>query len=79
VVDGVFGERKHYRSAIDLIPALAGEDEPKSANLEFGLQMRLGGMLAQFEGYRSQAGLQCFESARRLASTLGESDRRSFA
>jgi tetratricopeptide (TPR) repeat protein len=66
---------KHYRSAIELIPALAAGDEARSDTLEFSAQMRLGGVLFQTEGYTSRAGLQCFETARRLASTLGEPDK----
>lgn len=73
---GRFSHREavtHFRSALALLPALetqAGRDE-----VELDLQMKLGNLLMQTEGFSSVATVACYSRARELAAAQGQNDK----
>jgi class 3 adenylate cyclase/tetratricopeptide (TPR) repeat protein len=63
----------HYRCAIGLLPALdAGVERDE---VELDLQMKLGSLLMQTEGFASAATVACHSRARELASEQGQNDK----
>jgi len=62
----------HLRAALALLPKL-----PASAGgdaVELDLQMKLGQLLMQIDGYAAPQTFRCFARSRELASRLGQSD-----
>ena len=76
LASGRFAHREavaHFRSALALLPALetqAGRDE-----VELDLQMKLGNLLMQTEGFSSVATVACHSRARELAAAQGQNDK----
>ena len=62
----------HYQAALALLPALTLKDDTE--NLELELQLKLGNLLMQTEGFGSEKTVASFSRARELASRLGKSD-----
>jgi len=63
----------HYRAALALLPALVVQEQQR-AQLELDLQMKLGHVLMQTEGYSSAPTVASFARARELALQLGQID-----
>ncbi|MEP7056484.1 MAG: adenylate/guanylate cyclase domain-containing protein [Caldimonas sp.] len=62
----------HYRAALALLPKLGAPAAAEAVELE--LQMRLGSLLMQIDGYAAPQTVQAFERARALASKLERTD-----
>jgi class 3 adenylate cyclase/tetratricopeptide (TPR) repeat protein len=71
---GRFANREavvHYRAALALLPALDAADRD---GVELDLQMKLGTLLMQTEGFSSAATVACHSRSRELAARLGRND-----
>jgi class 3 adenylate cyclase len=71
---GRFANREavmHYRAALALLPALDAADRD---GIELDLQMKLGTLLMQTEGFSSAATVACHSRSRELAVRLGRND-----
>jgi hypothetical protein len=62
----------HYRSALALLARLA--DLPQAPAEELELQMKLGTLLMQTDGYGAAQTIQAFGRGRELAAQLGQTD-----
>jgi tetratricopeptide (TPR) repeat protein len=62
----------HFRAALALLPKVAAIDQPAAAELD--LQMKLGQLLMQVDGYAAPQTFQCFARSRELAAQLGRGD-----
>ncbi|HEX7438623.1 MAG TPA: adenylate/guanylate cyclase domain-containing protein, partial [Caldimonas sp.] len=67
----------HYRAALALLPALNLQERHDQAELD--LQMELGNVLMQVEGYTSASTVASFSRARELARKLGRIDQYAVA
>jgi len=62
----------HLRAALALLPKLPAGSGGDA--VELNLQMKLGQLLMQIDGYAAPQTFQCFARSRELASRLGQSD-----
>jgi class 3 adenylate cyclase len=62
----------HYRAALALLAPLEERPERKSEELE--LQMKLGSLLMQIDGYGAAQTIRSFDRGRELAQALGQID-----
>jgi tetratricopeptide (TPR) repeat protein len=63
----------HYRAALALLPALELHDD--GDDVELDLQLKLGNLLMQTEGFASPATVACYSRARALASQRSKNDK----
>ena len=63
----------HYRAALALLPELELQD--RADDVELDLQLKLGNLLMQIEGFGSPATVACHTRARELATRLGKNDK----
>jgi len=63
----------HYRAALALLPTL--EVQGDADDVELDLQLKLGNLLMQTEGFGSAATVACYSRARELASQQGKNDK----
>jgi hypothetical protein len=63
----------HYRAALALLPTL--EVQGDADDVELDLQLKLGNLLMQTEGFGSAATVACYSRARELASRQGKNDK----
>jgi tetratricopeptide (TPR) repeat protein len=63
----------HYRAALALLPALQLQDS--ADDVELDLQLKLGNLLMQIEGFGSAATVASHTRARELAKRLGKNDK----
>ncbi len=59
----------HFRAALALLPKLARK-RPGGEAAELDLQMKLGQLLMQIDGYAAPQTFQCFARSRELAARL---------